>query len=126
MQDAHAARPTLFVGVDEFLETALEPGCHHAAVGVPDCAETIPQARVAPHRPIFHELTDDAFVVVDAHWVTGFAGEGGEVMAESGGRSDTASESKLDQISRPSTFSRNVLTVSAKSRRCGSIASAAW
>jgi hypothetical protein len=69
MQDAHAARPALLVGADELLEAALKPRCHHAAVGMPDRAEAIPQPRVAPHRPVFYEFADDAFVVVDTHRV---------------------------------------------------------
>src|SRR5262249_9665546 len=116
MQDAHAARPTLLVCLDEFLETSLKPGCHHAPVGMPDGTEAIPQPRIAPHRPVLDEFTYDASVVLDAHaqcprsmfivigfWENQTAGTTSATMVRS------AVDLKPDQISRPSTFSRSVL-----------------
>src|SRR5208282_2015641 len=67
VQDANTARPALIVDLDELLETALEPGRHHAAFGLPDGAKTIPQARVSPHRPVFHQFTDSDFVGSDVN-----------------------------------------------------------
>src|SRR4029077_8898172 len=77
MQDAHAARPTVLVCCDELLEAALKPGRHHAPVGMPHSAEEVPQPRVAPDRPVLHQFTDDAFILVDAHcaFIIGFLGK---------------------------------------------------
>src|SRR5262249_46650244 len=101
MQDAHAARPALLIGGDEFLEAALEPRRHHAAVVVPGRAEAIPYPRVAPQRPIFHEFADGALVVVDAHWVTGCAGEAWRGLARRAAAVVTTPRAKSSLIRYP-------------------------
>ena len=47
---------------DEFVAGALRPGRHHAAVGMPDGAETLPIAGIAPDRPVLQQCPDQAIV----------------------------------------------------------------
>jgi hypothetical protein len=58
MQDAHALVVALLADPDEVVGRALEPGRHHAPVVMPDGAEFLPLARVAPHRPVLDQLAD--------------------------------------------------------------------
>src|SRR5260370_37358798 len=71
MQDADASVPALAADADEFVAAALEPGRHHAAVVVPDRAEALPVARVAPHGPVLDKLADREPILPLrlSHWV---------------------------------------------------------
>ena len=53
VHEAHAASQAFLADLDEFLVGALEPGRPHPAFLVPERAETVPQAGVAPHHPVF-------------------------------------------------------------------------
>src|SRR5215831_20227334 len=55
---AGAARKTLLADPDELVDAALEPGRHHDAVGMPERAEIVPAADVAPHRPVVDQFAD--------------------------------------------------------------------
>ena len=47
---------------------ALEPGRHHPPVLVPDGAESVPHARVAPQRPVLDQVADgEAVLAVVSH-----------------------------------------------------------
>src|SRR5258706_6923958 len=58
MQDTHAALPALFADTDKFIGTPLKPGCHHAPVGMPHLAKSLPIAGVAPDDPIFEQIAN--------------------------------------------------------------------
>src|SRR5471030_305845 len=62
MKNANATLVALQVRRDELLVGALEPGCPHAAFGVPDRAEAIPLKTVPPHRPVLDQLSDRQLV----------------------------------------------------------------
>src|SRR3954453_6987457 len=62
MQDADAPGPGLLADFDELVAGALRPGRHHAAVRMPDGAETLPVARIAPDRPVLQQFPDQAIV----------------------------------------------------------------
>src|ERR1700759_4659846 len=49
MQDADAPGPAFLADGDELVAGALGPGRHHAPVWMPDSAEALPVARVAPN-----------------------------------------------------------------------------
>ena len=48
----------LAADADEFVGGALDPGRHHHPVVVPDGAEALPVAGVAPDRPVLDQLAD--------------------------------------------------------------------
>ena len=58
VQDAHTLVEAGAAHLDELLRRALEPGRHHAPVGVPDGAEPLPVAGIAPHHPVLDDLAD--------------------------------------------------------------------
>src|SRR5699024_8149193 len=58
MQDADALGPGLLADLDELITGALRPGRHHAPVGMPDGAEALPIAGIAPDSPVLHQLAD--------------------------------------------------------------------
>src|SRR5665213_93112 len=58
VHDAHAAVVAFLADLDEFLESALKPGRPHMAVAMPDRAETVPHARIAPQRPVLDQRAD--------------------------------------------------------------------
>ena len=58
MRRARAAGKPLLADLDELLDPALEPGCHHDPFGVPAGAEIGPPPDVAPHRPVVDQLGD--------------------------------------------------------------------
>src|SRR4029077_20571074 len=62
VQDAHALVEAGLAHLDELGRRPLEPGRGHPAVVVPDAAEALPVAGVAPERPVLHQLGD--FVLV--------------------------------------------------------------
>src|ERR1700734_584029 len=110
VQDTDAAGPAFVIDFNELLKAALEPGGHHAALRMPHRPEAIPQAGVAPHGPILYQFADSDFV-------------GGNIGHEIV-HPFSAERKEWYQISRPSTFSRKVFTVSPTCSRCGLIASA--
>src|SRR5665213_1346880 len=58
MQDPRAALEPFAAGADELVRGSLEPRRHHPAVVVPDGAEPLPIAGVAPDRPVLDQLAD--------------------------------------------------------------------
>src|SRR6478752_2312721 len=62
MQDADTLGPGLLADFDELVAGALRPGRHHAAVRMPDGAEALPVAGIAPDRPVLQQFTDQAIV----------------------------------------------------------------
>src|SRR5690606_6453188 len=63
VQNAHAPGPALVVPADELLEgNAAGPGREHLPVRMPDGAELLPQARVAPQGPVLYQLADRCLV----------------------------------------------------------------
>src|ERR1022692_3084887 len=58
MQDADALVPAFAADLDEALGGSLDPGCHHAALRMPDGAEPLPISRVAPDDPVFDDLSN--------------------------------------------------------------------
>ena len=56
MQDADPALPARLVHGDEFVAGALGPGRHHHTVRVPDGAEALPVAGVAPDCPVLDQV----------------------------------------------------------------------
>src|SRR5262249_55567348 len=56
---AGAAGKALLADPDELLESALKPGRHHDALGMPNRAEVVPPPGVAPHRPVVDEFGND-------------------------------------------------------------------
>src|SRR5262249_42611038 len=68
MQDVDALLEALAAHPNELVGAALEPRRHHAPVGMPDRAEPLPVAGVAPHRPAFDDVADRlTFQRVAAH-----------------------------------------------------------
>jgi hypothetical protein len=63
VQDPDAALEALPADADELGRRPLEPGRHHAAVLVPDGAEALPVAGVAPDGPVLDQLADALPVV---------------------------------------------------------------
>ncbi len=60
MEDANALLEPLLAHGDELVGGTLEPGGHHAPVVMPDAAEAIPIAGIAPYNPVFQQI---AYVV---------------------------------------------------------------
>src|SRR6185437_8699309 len=56
--DARAAFVAFPADLDEFLESALKPCRPHGAAAVPDRAEAVPLARVAPQNPVLDQFAD--------------------------------------------------------------------
>src|SRR5207344_1966142 len=62
VEDAHAVLEALAADADEVVARPLEPGRHHPAVVVPDRAEPLPVAGVAPDDPVLDEAPDPGLV----------------------------------------------------------------
>src|SRR5438046_2055908 len=62
MKDVDALVPAFAAHFDETLRRTLKPRRHHSAVLVPDIAEALPVARIAPHDPVLHDLANAQLV----------------------------------------------------------------
>src|SRR5262249_49292888 len=62
VKDADAPLEPFTADADELVGRPLKPRRHHPAVVVPDAAEALPVARVAPHDPVLDQLSDRRLV----------------------------------------------------------------
>src|SRR6056300_1092095 len=62
MDDLEAVLPALFADCDEFVSSALGPGCLHNTIVVPYGPEARPVTGIAPHDPVLNQITDRQFV----------------------------------------------------------------
>src|SRR5262249_43806256 len=62
VQDPDTPLEALAADADELVCRPLEPGGHHAAIVVPDGAEPLPVASIAPDDPVLDQLSDRCLV----------------------------------------------------------------